>query len=103
MTRTTSNFIAFLGGFAAGLTVGILYAPDSGKNTREKLRNRLSKYYDQLKDVVQEKQQLATDLGASGDYVSSYKEQEDYRKAQELLNEVESILDELKGKDNTAA
>ncbi|MBX3101943.1 MAG: YtxH domain-containing protein [Bacteroidetes bacterium] len=99
MTRTTSNLIAFLGGFAAGITVGILYAPDSGKNTREKIRNRLSKYYDQLKNVVQEKQQIQD----QGDYLSSYKEREDYRKAQELLNEVENILDELKGKDNATA
>lgn len=94
MTRTSSNLFAFAGGLAAGVIIGILYAPDSGKNTREKLRNRLKGYYSQLRNIVEEKKELQMKPG----YQPSYQEQEDYRKAEELLFEVESILDELKAK-----
>ena len=36
-----SNILALLGGVAIGVIVAILLAPDSGKNTREKINNKL--------------------------------------------------------------
>ena len=36
-----SNILALLGGVAIGAIVALLLAPDSGKNTREKINNKL--------------------------------------------------------------
>ncbi len=36
-----SNILAMLGGVAIGVIVAILLAPDSGKNTREKINKKL--------------------------------------------------------------
>jgi gas vesicle protein len=36
-----SNILALLGGVAIGVIVAILLAPDSGKNTREKINKKL--------------------------------------------------------------
>ena len=36
-----SNILALLGGGAIGVIIAILLAPDSGKNTREKINNKL--------------------------------------------------------------
>lgn len=36
-----SNILALLGGVAIGAILAILLAPDSGKNTREKINNKL--------------------------------------------------------------
>ena len=38
-------FWAFLAGVAVGVTVGILVAPDSGANTRKKLKEKLGQYW----------------------------------------------------------
>lgn len=38
-----SHFLAFLGGAAIGALTGILCAPDSGKNTRQKIIDILNK------------------------------------------------------------
>ena len=36
-----SNILSLLGGIAVGVIVAILLAPDSGKNTREKINKKL--------------------------------------------------------------
>ena len=36
-----SNILSLLGGIAIGVIIAILLAPDSGKNTREKINNKL--------------------------------------------------------------
>jgi len=97
MNRTNDILTAFLTGVATGAVLGVLYAPDSGKNTREKLRLQLNKYAGQLRLLVNRKKEEIQ----SGTYPTSYKEQEDYKKAEELLFEVESILDELKQKSQS--
>jgi len=62
MNKTQSTFVAFLAGAAAGAIAGILLAPDSGKNTRDKLSQatldlkdqigtRITDEFSKLKDV----------------------------------------------------
>jgi gas vesicle protein len=49
MGKKGSNaLIAFMAGAAVGTILGVLYAPDKGVNTREKLSFRLDKYNDEL-------------------------------------------------------
>lgn len=43
--------LGVLAGVAAGATLGILFAPDKGTNTRKKIVERGEDYVDNLKDV----------------------------------------------------
>lgn len=46
------GLIAFIGGALAGATAAILLAPDSGENTRRKIREKAQQEYDNLKNKV---------------------------------------------------
>ena len=51
----TGNFIAGLfTGAMAGTVLALLYAPDTGKNTRDRLSYRLSNYRDELNELISE-------------------------------------------------
>jgi gas vesicle protein len=52
MSKRSDVFVAFVAGAAVGAAVGILFAPDNGKNTRNKLGFKLEKYKDKLKDLI---------------------------------------------------
>ncbi len=68
MSNTTSSLGAFLLGAAVGVTLGILYAPDKGSNTRrnilgkaEKLRDDAESKIEEGKDYVKSKYQEGKD------------------------------------------
>ena len=54
MNRGSSNLLAFVLGAATGAVIGILYAPDKGSNTRDKLSYQLDKYKKQLEDLLED-------------------------------------------------
>jgi gas vesicle protein len=99
MSKKGSNaLIAFLTGAAVGAVLGILYAPDKGSNTREKLSFRLDKYKkmleDFLSDVVDGKETpLTTEAKSQGQKVVS----EAKDKAERLLEDVDELLAQIRG------
>ncbi len=46
------GLIAFIGGALAGAAAAILLAPDSGENTRRKLKEKAQHEYENLKNKV---------------------------------------------------
>ena len=46
------GLLAFIGGALAGAAAAILLAPDSGENTRRKLREKAQQEYDHLKEKM---------------------------------------------------
>ena len=99
MSKNSSNaLIAFLAGAAAGAILGVLYAPDKGTNTREKLSFRLDKYkkilQDFLDDLVTGKDTpLTTEAKSQGQKVVS----EAKGKAERLLEDVDDLLEQIRG------
>ena len=96
----TGNFIAGLvTGAMAGTVLALLYAPDTGKNTRDRLSYRLSSYRDELNDLIdqlnQEKQKLISEAKKKGEAVVSDAKQ----KADHLIKEAEDLLHSIEKAD----
>jgi gas vesicle protein len=98
MSKSSRSFWAFVVGATAGAIVGILYAPDKGENTRNKLYYQLNKYRDQLKelinDIVDGKEVIETTAKSEGKKVV----QDAKLKAEKLLEDVEKMMTEIKAK-----
>lgn len=100
MSKKSNALMAFLAGAAAGAILGVLYAPDKGSNTREKLSFRLDKYKKMLEDfingMVEGKETPQTESSdpnsPSGKVVSAAKD-----KAEQLLEDVDELLSQIRG------
>ncbi len=51
---TQKTLFGFLGGIALGATLGLLFAPASGKDTRKKLRRRGDRAKDELNELIEQ-------------------------------------------------
>lgn len=96
MSRNTGTFLVFLAGAAVGAALGILYAPDEGKNLRGKFSFQLERYRDQLREYLNTV--LKHDSGSLSE--AKYEGQrviDDTReKAEKLLMDVEALMGQMK-------
>lgn len=98
MKNTSRYLLAFLAGAVTGAAVGILYAPDEGSNTRDRLAYRLARYRDQLQTLIADLLD-ARDLPESMAKSEGEKVVNDAReKAEKLLADVESLMGQIKAK-----
>jgi len=98
MSKKGNTLITFLAGAAVGAILGILYAPDKGTVTREKLSFQLDKYKklleEYLDDLVSGKDTpLTSEAKSQGEKVVS----ETKGKAERLLEDVDELLEQLRG------
>lgn len=102
MSKRGNNILfGFLAGAAVGAILGILYAPDKGSNTREKLSSRLDKYKKMLEEFIdQMTEPKAEDAAGSPGHHSgppvSRVVTEAQEKAQRLLEDVDELLAQLR-------
>ena len=98
MSKSSKTFLAFMTGATVGSVLGILYAPDKGENTRNKLLYQLQKYRDQLEglvsDLIEGKEIPETMAKTEGKKVVN----EAREKAERLLEDVETMMSQIKAK-----
>jgi gas vesicle protein len=96
MSRIGRDLTFLATGIAVGSLFGLLYAPDKGKITRDRLSFRLSKYREQIN-------QLVTDLVNSSELPENLSKNEGQRvvndareKAERLLEDVDRLMAQIK-------
>ncbi len=99
MSKSSNSFLAFISGALSGALLGILYAPDKGVNTRERLSFTLDKYKKQLEelidDIIDGKNITASDAKNYGKQVVD----ETKEKAEKLLSDVDQLIDQIRGEE----
>jgi gas vesicle protein len=101
MSKSATYLLTFITGVAAGTLVGILFAPDEGKNTRDKISFQLDRYRENLLQLLTKlKDQSEAPMSAArteGEKIISDTKAE----AEKLLNDVEALMgqiNQIKGK-----
>lgn len=95
MSKSSNTLLAFAVGAGVGAALGILFAPDTGTNTRDRLSFRLSKYQKELEelisDLVDGKELHLNEAKTEGKRVIS----EAKTKAENLLQDVNKLIDQI--------
>ncbi|MFC5409638.1 YtxH domain-containing protein [Larkinella bovis] len=96
MSKTSQTLLAFVTGCLTGAALGLLYAPEKGVVTRDRLTFRLSKYREQLRYLLDNV--LKTDqLPESFAKTEGQRVVNDAReKAEKLLEDVDRLMAQIK-------
>ncbi len=93
--KNLGGVIGFVAGIATGAFVGLLFAPDSGTNTRKKLSYQLTNSKDRLQQLLEELRQKKKQDSLS---TSAKQNAELEEEAEKLLLEIEKLEAQVKKK-----
>ncbi len=97
MSKRSNSTLAFLLGAATGAILGILYAPDKGSSTRDKLSFLVDKYKNELEviieSMIEREEGTSTVAKEKGKKVISDAKD----KAEKLLKDVDDLIGQIKG------
>ncbi|EPA00071.1 hypothetical protein A33Q_0239 [Indibacter alkaliphilus LW1] len=100
MSKNSNTWFAFIAGAGIGAALGILFAPDTGKNTRDKLTYQLSRYKEELErlinDLKEGKNLPQNEAKSEGHKVIS----DAKNKAENLLSDVNKLIEQINKEAN---
>lgn len=92
MSKKSNGLIfGLLSGAAIGTAMGLLFAPDKGEHTRDRLSYRLNTYLDDLTRLIEKiryENQIVSDAKKEGELVV----EEAQKRAEDLISEAEQLL-----------
>lgn len=68
-SKKVSNVFAFLLGIGAGVALGLLFAPQSGEETREDIKEKFDTIKDKVDDLYQKGKEKTAELMEKGNEV----------------------------------
>ena len=99
MGKITRTLVSLTTGIVVGTAIGMLYAPDKGVHTRNKLTFQLDRYRLRLKELIallaDEKNLHYNDAKSEGQKVVN----DTKEKAERLLTDVEELMSQIKNKN----
>lgn len=103
MERRDSSFIYFILGALLGAIAGILFAPRSGKETREMLKETYEEYSEKGKEILEEKKERLAEAIEEGKKTVEEKSEELKEKFGEIKEKVSERVAEIssKGKEGS--
>ncbi|MBP3192038.1 YtxH domain-containing protein [Natronogracilivirga saccharolytica] len=95
MSKFPKGFIfGIISGSVIGSLIALLYAPDKGATTRDRISYRLNNYVDELSSLVdrlQKEKGIVSDAKKEGDLVV----EEAQKRAEDLISEAEKLLENI--------
>jgi gas vesicle protein len=101
MSKPVTKLLFLSAGLLIGAAVGILFAPDEGAGTRDKLSFRLSQTMERLKRLlnrIRDAEQLPSTAKTEGNKIIS----ETRMEAERLLGHMESLMEQIKAQQPRA-
>lgn len=95
MSKTGNTLLTFMAGIGVGVLAGILYAPDKGVNTRDRLSYQLDRYADHLQELIEDLMKGQAEPVSAAKTESQKVIDDAIRHAQQLMDEVDALRQQI--------